>query len=194
MNPLPPFLSFILELISNLITSFQANLALLILQADYSRRRQNWHYQVTFANGIKRQTHTRRTLITTVWRSHGVKWVIVLNMTLSYHSEHVCVKHAQSGKLSFSNRFIVYVCTGENDAKTLRVDANCFENEKKSCVFKRIRIRVDRALPFFTSCWLAHSKLSRNVLLFSCNPIGQFCLSGPGYTSHTIRVHGRNIL
>ena len=36
-----PFLSFIIGLISNLITCFQANLAFLILQADYSRRRQN---------------------------------------------------------------------------------------------------------------------------------------------------------
>ena len=36
-----PFLSFILELISNLSASFQANLALLILQADYTRGRQN---------------------------------------------------------------------------------------------------------------------------------------------------------
>ena len=53
--------------------------------------------------------------------------------------------HAQSGKLSFSNRFIVYVWTGENDAKTLRVDADFLNKEKKSCVFKRIRIRVDRA-------------------------------------------------
>ena len=35
------FLSFIIGLISNLIACFQANLALLILQADYSRRRQN---------------------------------------------------------------------------------------------------------------------------------------------------------
>ena len=35
------FLSFILWLISNLISCFQANLALLILHADYSRRRQN---------------------------------------------------------------------------------------------------------------------------------------------------------
>ena len=34
------FLSFILWLISNLIACFQGNLALLILQADYSRRRQ----------------------------------------------------------------------------------------------------------------------------------------------------------
>ena len=36
-----PFLSFIPGLISTLIACFQANLALLILQADYSRRRQN---------------------------------------------------------------------------------------------------------------------------------------------------------
>ena len=34
-----PFLSFLLGLISNLVAWFQANLALLILQADYSRRR-----------------------------------------------------------------------------------------------------------------------------------------------------------
>ena len=33
--------------------------------------------------------------------------------------ERLCVKHEQSGKLSFSNRFIVYVWTGENDAKKL---------------------------------------------------------------------------
>ena len=36
-----PFLSSILGFISNLIACFQANLASLILQADYSRRRQN---------------------------------------------------------------------------------------------------------------------------------------------------------
>ena len=36
-----PFLSLILGVISNLIACFQADLALLILQADYSRRRQN---------------------------------------------------------------------------------------------------------------------------------------------------------
>ena len=38
--------------------------------------------------------------------------------------------------------------TGENDAKTLRVDANFLEKGKKSCVFKRIR--VDRALASLT--------------------------------------------
>ena len=36
-----PFVSFILGLISNLISCFQATSALLILQADYSRKRQN---------------------------------------------------------------------------------------------------------------------------------------------------------
>ena len=62
-----------------------------------------------------------------------MKWVIVLNMALSYHGEQVCVKHAhvQSAKLSFSNRFSVYVCTGVNDAKMLRVDANVFGNGEK---------------------------------------------------------------
>ena len=34
-------MSFMLELIFNLVAGFQANLALLILQADYSRRRQS---------------------------------------------------------------------------------------------------------------------------------------------------------
>ena len=41
-------------------------------------------------------------------------------------------------------------------------------------------------LLFFMSCWLAHNQLSWNVLLFSCNLIGQLCLSGPGYSNHTV--------
>ena len=39
-------------------------------------------------------------------------------------------------KLSFSNRFIVYVWTGENDTKTLRVDAKFFENGEKKLRFQ----------------------------------------------------------
>ena len=39
---------------------------------------------------------------------------------------------------------------------------------------------------FFMSCWLAHSQLFWNVLLFFCNPMGQLCLSGPGYSSCTV--------
>ena len=33
--------------------------------------------------------------------------------------------------LAFSKRYSVFVWTGKNDSKTLRVDANFFENEKK---------------------------------------------------------------
>ena len=46
------FLSFIIGLISNLIACFQANLALLILQADYSWAAELC--QVTLATGVKR--------------------------------------------------------------------------------------------------------------------------------------------
>ena len=41
----------------------------------------------------------------------------------------------QLDKLSFSNRFIVYVWTGENDAETLRVDVNFFVKGRKKVVF-----------------------------------------------------------
>ena len=43
---------------------------------------------------------------------------------------------------------------------------------------------------FFTSCWLAHNQLSWNVLLFSCNPIGELYLSGPSYSSQNVRLCG----
>ena len=54
--------------------------------------------------------------------------------------------------------------TGENDAKTLRVDASFFENEKKSCVFKRIRIRVERAWIKLTPAEI-HGRARREELL-----------------------------
>ena len=47
------------------------------------------------------------------------------------------------GITAFSNRYGVVVCTGENDTKTISVDANLFEN---SSVFVRKRISVDRAV------------------------------------------------
>ena len=37
------------------------------------------------------------------------------------------------------------VWTGENDSKTLGMDANFFEIGEKKLRFKRMRIRVDRA-------------------------------------------------
>ena len=35
---------------------------------------------------------------------------------------------------------------------------------------------------------MAHNQLSWNVLLFSCNPIGQLCLSCQSYSSHTVKL------
>ena len=88
-------------------------------------------------------------------------------MTLSYHSEHVCVKHAQSGKLSFSNRFIVYVCTGENDAKTLRVDSNFFENEEKKLRFQTNTDTCGQGLLFFYELLIGpQSTFSECIVIF----------------------------
>ena len=36
----------------------------------------------------------------------------------------------------------------------------------------------------FTSCWLAHKQLSRNLFSFFCNPSGEFC--GLGSSSRTV--------
>ena len=42
----------------------------------------------------------------------------------------------------------------------------------------------------FTNCRLAHSQLSWKVFLFSCNPIGQLCLSRPGHSNRTVKLPG----
>ena len=39
---------------------------------------------------------------------------------------------------------------------------------------------------FFPTSWLVLNQLSWNVLLFSCYPIGQLCLSDPSYNSSTV--------
>ena len=36
--------------------------------------------------------------------------------------------------------------------------------------------------------FLIDNQLSRNVLLFSCNTIGQLCLGDPSYSSHTVKA------
>ena len=49
------------------------------------------------------------------------------------------------GITAFSNRRGVVVWTGENDTKTISVDANLFENGAKHLRFRLKRISVDRA-------------------------------------------------
>ena len=56
----------------------------------------------------------------------------------------------------------------------------------KNVFYKYLNFVLLATYCFFTICWLAHNQLSWNVLLFSCNPIGQLCLGGPGYSSRTI--------
>ena len=41
---------------------------------------------------------------------------------------------------------------------------------------------------FFSTSWLILNQLSLNVLLFSCDPIGEPCLSDPGYSSRTVII------
>ena len=79
---------------------------------------------MTLKNVTTIQTHTKEIQR---WR----KFII----SRAHNSEQVCVKHAQSGKLSFSNRFIVLVWTGENDAKMLRVDKILFGKRRKKVAF-----------------------------------------------------------
>ena len=44
---------------------------------------------------------------------------------------------------------------------------------------------------FLTSCWLAHNQLPWNVLLFSCNLIGQLCLIASVTVPCEQRLHFR---
>ena len=46
-------------------------------------------------------------------------------------------------------------------------------------------LRVTQLL-FFYELLIGRSQLSWNVLLLSCNPIGQLCLGGPGCSSCTV--------
>ena len=143
---------------------FKENLALLILQADHSRRWQN--IIRLFPLPVSRG---KRLVLPLVWLCFCAD-IDILNCFCDfkkmkrrsqqhkprpkkfkdgalyfYNSEHVCVKHVQSGKLSFSNLFIVYVWTGETVRKRYKWTRIFLKTEKKSCVFKRIRIRVDKA-------------------------------------------------
>ena len=58
--------------------------------------------------------------------------------------------------------------------------------KKSSRTTFNVVLRVTYCL--FTSCWLARNQLSRNLLSFSCNPSGQLCLSGPGYSSRIVNI------
>ena len=58
--------------------------------------------------------------------------------------------------------------------------------ENPFCQYLNCVLQVTYCL--ITNCWLVHNQLSWHVLLFSCDLIGQLCLSGPSYSSHTVFV------
>ena len=61
---------------------------------------------------------------------------------------------------------------------------HCIFFEKRLLALLKIVLRVTYC--FLIGYWLAHNQLSWNVLVLSCNPIGQLCLCGPGYSSRTV--------
>ena len=78
--------------------------------------------------------------------------ISVLIHSAAHNSEYTRVKHTQSGyRLKvFAFKSINRIRVDgqkrcENEAKTLRVDANFLKPEKKNCVLKRIWIQVDGA-------------------------------------------------
>ena len=42
--------------------------------------------------------------------------------------------------------------------------------------------------------WQLHCIFPQNVLLFSCHPIGQLCLGGSGYRSHTVILYSAALM
>ena len=75
------------------------------------------------------------------------------------------------------------VCKVSN-RKTLSGETFCFPEKRLPSILNFV-LRVTYC--FFTGCWLANNQPAWNVLLFFCNPIGQLCLSGPGYSCRTVR-------
>ena len=71
----------------------------------------------------------------------------------------------------------------------------CKNSNKKYCLVKHFAFLKNVCYQFqifpeltsvFNELLIGPQQLSWNVLLFSCNPIGQLCLSGPGYSSRTV--------
>ena len=69
--------------------------------------------------------------------------------------------------------------------KKLSGETFCFLEKRLLSKYLNVVLRVTYC--FLTSCLLAHNQLSRSLLLFSCNLIGQLCLSGPGYSSRAVK-------
>ena len=161
------FLSFILGLISDLIACFQANLALLILQADCSRRRQNivrvLSLRVSRGGRLDLplgwlcfcpDLDILNRLFLWLWRTSQQYKPIPKKFKdgANLLSRGLIIEntYASSMRSRVSYRFQIDSSYRCGWAKTMRKRYKWtrffLENGEKSCVFKRVRIRVDRAL------------------------------------------------
>ena len=154
-----PFLSLIRGVISNLIACFQADLALLILQADYSRRRQNI---ITLLSLPVSRGKVGSLLSLTSF----LPWFWHFKLFLRLWRTSQCKPTPK--KFNFLFRGLIIANTYESSMRSrvsycFQIDSSCtcgraktirkryewalmfLKTEKESCVFKRIRIRVDRA-------------------------------------------------
>ena len=152
------FLSFILGLISDLIACFQANLALLILQADCSRRRQNivrlLSLQVSRGGRLDLPLgwlcfcpdfDILNCFCMWLWRTSQQYKPTPKKFNdganLLFRGLIIANKHASSIRSRVGYRFQIdssntCMWTGENDAKMLRVDKIFLENGEKKLRFQ----------------------------------------------------------
>ena len=128
------------------------------------------HYQVTFAAGVKRRKVRSPFSLTLLlpWFWHFKLFLRLWRTSQQYkptpkkfkdganllfrgliiaNTYALCMYRGVSYRCQIDSSYS-YVWTGKNDAKTPRVYANFLKTEKKSCVFKRIWIRVDRFLAY----------------------------------------------
>ena len=86
------------------------------------------------------------------------------------------------------------VCKVSN-RKTLSGETVCFtEKSLLSILNFALQLFILSFLFFFLRAadWPVDNQHSWNVLLFSCNPVGQLCLRGPGYNSRTASYDKRD--
>ena len=78
--------------------------------------------------------------------------------------------------------------------KTLSGETVCFPEKRLLSILNfALRLHIYCFFSFFLQAadWPVDNQHSWNVLLFSCNPVGQLCLRGPSYSSRTVSYDKR---
>ena len=157
-----PFLSFILGLISDLIALFQANLALLILQADYSRRRQTIIRLLSLP--VSRGGRLDLPLMWLLFLPWFAPFKLFLWLWRTSQQYKPTLKKFKDGSVIVFKSIHLFGVDGRKRCENATSGQDfVWKTEKKSCVFKRIRIRVGRALgkTWKIETWNRTKKLNR---------------------------------